>query len=269
MKKSLVLIAAFLLAMTAGTAGAKTLDWHGTLDLDLGALERITFNGSGVATVNNSSGGNHLNTLRIAGGITGAGTIPVTDPETVGTIPSIRVAATLGSGTLAGISGAPPIKPGPGIPLKGFTKVCTLVPGCTTFLPLDNTTNNGNTGVGVGGQLTLGGLGTIRISLVAQPWTIGSTTLPASTHEGAGTIRTVTGFVHGAASGNSSTATNSGVIQLVTPTAVTVAGVAGNSASMTLFTTLTMHFIPEPGLLLLIGSGVLGLGLMGRSRMKK
>jgi hypothetical protein len=36
-----------------------------------------------------------------------------------------------------------------------------------------------------------------------------------------------------------------------------------------LFSTLTLHFIPEPGLLLLIGSGAVGLGLLGRSRMKK
>src|SRR3990172_7794129 len=37
MKKSFVLFAAFLLVLAAGTAGAKTLDWHGTLDIDLGA----------------------------------------------------------------------------------------------------------------------------------------------------------------------------------------------------------------------------------------
>jgi hypothetical protein len=32
---------------------------------------------------------------------------------------------------------------------------------------------------------------------------------------------------------------------------------------------MTLHFIPEPGLLLLLGAGVVGLGLLGRSRMKK
>jgi hypothetical protein len=36
-----------------------------------------------------------------------------------------------------------------------------------------------------------------------------------------------------------------------------------------MFSTLTLHFIPEPGLLLLIGSGVVGLGLLGRSRMNR
>jgi hypothetical protein len=30
----------------------------------------------------------------------------------------------------------------------------------------------------------------------------------------------------------------------------------------------SLHFIPEPGLLLLLGSGVAGLVLLGRSRMR-
>ena len=269
MKKSLVLVFALFVAMAAGTASAKTLDWHGTLDLRLGALQGLRFNGSGVATVNNSSGGNHLNTLRLAGGITGSGTIPVTDPDTIGTIPSIQIQGTLGTGTLSGISGGAPLHPPAAIPLLGFSKVCLFVPGCGSFLPLNNTNNNGATGVGVGGQLTIGQFGPVRISLVAQPWTLGPASLVVKTHEGGFRTAVASGFVHGAASSNSSTAASSGVIQLVAPTAVTVTGVAGNNSSMSLFATLTMHFIPEPGLLLLIGSGVLGLGLIGRSKMKK
>jgi hypothetical protein len=35
-----------------------------------------------------------------------------------------------------------------------------------------------------------------------------------------------------------------------------------------LFPTLTL-ILPEPGMLLLIGSGVVGLGALGRRRMKK
>jgi hypothetical protein len=59
------------------------------------------------------------------------------------------------------------------------------------------------------------------------------------------------------------------VIQLVAPQSITTTGVLGNSTRLSLFLTLTMHFIPEPGLLLLLGSGVVGLGLLGRSRMKR
>jgi hypothetical protein len=78
------------------------------------------------------------------------------------------------------------------------------------------------------------------------------------------------GFVHGAASASdSSTLDNSGILQLISPERITTAGVVGNSTVMSLFLTVTLHFIPEPGLLLLLGAGVVGLGVLGRSRMKK
>ena len=269
MRKSIVLVTAMLLVVAAGQASAKTLPWHGTLDMDLGALQTLRVQGSGVATVNDSTGSSHLNTIRLAGGVTGSGTIPVTDPGTTGTIPSIRISVTLGTGTISGISGAPPINPPGTLPVKGFTRVCLFTPGCGTFLPLNNTTNNGATGIGVGGLLTLGGFGSVRISILNQPWTLGSASGLSQTHEGAFKTNVASGWVHGAASSNSSTATNSGVIQLIAPQQVSTAGIAGNNDQLTLFSRLTLHFVPEPGLLLLIGSGVVGLGLLGRSRAKK
>jgi len=269
MRKAIVLFGAILLALTAGTASAKTLDWHGTLDVDLGALPTLRIEGAGVATVNDSTGSMHLNTLRLAGGITGSGTIEVTDPEMTGTIPSIRISATLGTATLTGISGAPPVGSGV-LPVGGFTRVCLFTPGCSTPLPLKNTTNNGNTGLGVGGQLTIGGLGVVRISIINQPWTLGTVSGVNQTVSGGFKTISRAGFVHGASSATvSSTAKDSGVIQLIAPQQVTTKGIAGNSSELTLFAALTIHFIPEPGLLLLIGSGVVGLGLLGRSRMKK
>jgi hypothetical protein len=253
----------------AGTAGAKTLGWHGTMDVAFAAFKSLRFEGSGVATVNNSTGGNHLNILRLAGGITGSGTVPVTDPETTATIKTIEIGVTLGTGTLSGISGAPPLNPPAKLPVPGSSRICLLVPGCGTFIGLNNTTNNGNTGLGIGGVLTIGRFGSVRISLVGGAWTLGTTAGVTQTHEGNFKTKTLAGWVHGAASSNSSTAANSGVIQLIAPQQVTVSGVAGNSTAATLFTRMTLHFIPEPGLLLLIGSGVVGLGLLGHSRMKK
>ena len=268
MRKAIVLFSALLLALTAGTASAKTLDWHGTLDIDLGALPTLRIQGSGVSTVNGTTGQNHLNTLRLAGGITGSGTISVTDPETTGTIPSIRISATLGTATLSGISGGGALSQ-PTLPVGGFTRVCLFTPGCGSFLPLNNTTNNGNTGLGVGGQLTLGAYGAIRISVVNQPWTLGTVSGVNQTVSGGFKTISRQGFIHGPASTTSSTATGSGVVQLIAPQQVTTSGISGNSSQLTLFAALTIHFIPEPGLLLLIGSGVVGLGLLGRSRMKK
>jgi hypothetical protein len=267
MRRLVLLLASMLIA---GPAGAKTLDWHGTMDLELWQGNGITYQGSGVATVNDSSGSAHLSTLRLAGGISGSGVIPITDPETTGQVKSIRVdPVRLGTGTLTGISGAPPMGQN-ALPIPGFARVCIFSANCATNLPLLLTLNSGNTGIGVGGLLTLGGQGTIRISLEAAPWTLATVSGEHQTKGGNFVTLTRVGFVHGAASGtDSSTAANSGVIQLIAPQQVTTSGVVGNSTRQALFSTLTLHFIPEPGLLLLIASGVLGLGLVGRSRMKK
>jgi hypothetical protein len=273
MRKLLVLLAAMLLA---GQAGAKSTDWHGTIEIDLGALETMVLQGSGVATVNDSSGSAHLSTLRLSGGITDSGTIPITDPNTTGQIKSIRISGTIAGAvekgeawTLTGISGAPPMGQNV-LPLGGFTRVCVFTANCTTNLPLVNTVNSGNTGVGVGGVITLGGNGSIRISIESAPWTLSTVTGLNQTLKGNFITLSKIGFVHGGASAsNSSTAADSGVIQLIAPQNVTTAGVLGNSTKISLFMALTLHFIPEPGLLLLLGSGVVGLGLLGRSRMKK
>jgi hypothetical protein len=110
----------------------------------------------------------------------------------------------------------------------------------------------------------------IRISIESAPWTLATVTGLNQTVKGNFITQSAVGFVHGPGSAtNSSTATPSGVIQLIAPQHVTTAGILGNSTAIPLFMTLTLHFIPEPGLLLLLGSGVVGLGLLGRSRMNK
>jgi len=264
MRKTFVLTIAILVASFAGQAGAKTLGWHGTMDLDLGALPTVRIGGSGVATVNNSSGGTHLSTLRLAGGITGSGTAFVTDPDTTATIPSIRIAATLGTGTLTGISGGAPLGANV-LPIGGLARVCLVFSNCSQALSLP--INQGSKGVGIGGLLTLGGLGAIRISIVAAPWTLAPVAGVNQTANGNFVTLSRTGFVHGASSAASTTATASGVIQLISPANVVVQGLPANNDALSLFTTMTLHFVPEPGLLLLIGSGVVGLGLLGRARM--
>ena len=270
MRRLVLLVVSMLVAVPAG---AKTLDWYGTIDTEMWGGAGVPLYGSGVATVNDSSGGNHLSTLRIAGGISGSGVVPVTDPLVTGQVKSVLGSnMRLLTGTLSGISGAPPLAKDT-LPFAGYMRVCLFAAGCAANLPLNltfPTVNGGITGVGVGGLLTLGGNGPIRISIQNAPWTLATVSGLNQTVKGGYITLSRVGFVHGPASGsNSSTAANSGVIQLITPQQVTTFGVQGNSNKVANFSTLTLHFIPEPGLLLLIASGVVGLGLVGRSRMNK
>jgi hypothetical protein len=265
MRKLVLLLALLLLA---GPAGAKTMQWHGTLVLDLGFNPSAIYQGSGVATVNNSSGGDHLSTLRLAGGITGSAVVPITDPNTTPQVKSIIITATMKTGTLTGISGAPPVGNGV-LPIAGYTRVCLFVPGCAANIHVNNTAN-GTVGVGVAGYVTLGGKGSVRISIEGAPWTLATVTGVNQTVKGNWITLSRKGFVHGGASAtDSSTAVTSGLIQFIGPSSAKTVGITGNSQDISLFLEVNLHFIPEPGLLLLIGSGVVGLGLLGRRRMKR
>ncbi len=185
-------------------------------------------------------------------------------------------------------------------------KQCFLFPGCSAYLPIP--ISLGGEGAGIGGLITINtfskGAG-LKLSIVGTPWTLGAAIIagvpnritttpnggitnsffkqgqfppavPCGQNNVGGcvrqtilTTRTVSGFAHGPASATASTtALLSGVVQLVTPTAITTSLAPPNDFNST-FTILTLHFVPEPGLVLLLSSGVAGLVLLGRHRMRK
>jgi hypothetical protein len=76
------------------------------------------------------------------------------------------------------------------------------------------------------------------------------------------------GFAHGPASLTSSTAQLSGALQLVTATKV-FTNLYGAFPEFPLAGVLTLHVVPEPGTLILVGSGVVGLAVYGRRRRKR
>jgi hypothetical protein len=294
MRKFVMLGAVAMLAFgVAGTASAAPLNWDGTLLLELGELPALGNTGGGVATVNDSSGGvpAHLQTLRLKasrGGISGTAMVPITDPAVQANgIASVRVTATMLTGTFAGISGAAAASTQMlsqnVLPVGGLAKVCLVSTACTQFLPLDLTQPTNTTtpspalkGVGIGGLLTIGGTSPIRISIEAAPWTLkkGVSIDEITTPMTPGGVkifinRTANGFAHEPSSGTTSTAQPSGVVQLISPMQVVTNLTSGSNAKIALFGFLTVHFIPEPGMLLLLGSGVAGLVLLGRSRMRK
>jgi hypothetical protein len=242
------------------------------------------------------------------GGIEGTDTNIITDPEVAGNgIAAIILVGLGGTGTLGPISGALGSQSALTqrvLPARGVSKLCLLSTVCTDFLPLILTqpTTNGaryqvNTatpnqltpnqlqgkrlgvpgtgvkGVGIGGLITIGGDSPIRISLEAAPWTVKTATAIDQTNDniGSAAFHAVTrmGFAHGPASGTTSTAQPSGVLQIVTPSQVRTNLSLGSNVKVSILTEILIHFIPEPGLLMLLGSGVVGLALIGRGRMKK
>ncbi len=270
-----VLAASVLLFGLAGTAHAKLIGFTGTLSIGLPGLPPVVATGSGNALLNGSTGGlgGHLTTLQILTNtvsVTGA-IVPITDPAGAPLI-SVRGTAALGMGVLRPISGA--TASGAGLtqdvlPVAGLFRVCPF-PGCTkgVSLPIPLTVG-GTRGVGIGGLITLGTFGGgIKFSVYGQPWTVGTTLVTGiPTDNGGFSTMSAFGFAHGPASATSSTAAVSGVVQLVTATRI-VSSLSGTTV-LPLLTTLTLSLVPEPGTFVLFGSGVVALGIAGRSRLRK
>jgi len=277
--RKLVLILA-LTVLFPVMASAAPLKWHGTLRVDLGSLPSMVLNGSAVGTVNNSTGYGHLNNLYLNGGITGGTGVPVTDPEVTQANGIVRVEIDIsGFGTptskasFGQISGGGPINPNE-FGTNGFAKICLYDPNCNPggFLALDlqvHATGSAVEGAGIGGLLSIGGFGGIRISIINNPWTLGNAAAVDQTDGGNFVNVTTNGFAHGPASLTSSTAKPSGSVQFVTPLQISTNLTTGSNELIATFQVLTLHFIPEPGMLLLLGSGVAGLVLLGRQRMKR
>jgi hypothetical protein len=268
----------------AGAAQARPLNWSGTIVVTTGTLPSIPISGGGVATVNGSGGviPAHLGTLRLAGSrgnVTGTGTNIITDPETIGNgIAAVIVEGALQTGTLAPISGVlgsmSTALTMNRLPLGGVARICLLSTVCTDFIPLvltEHTAGSMTIGVGIGGLLAVS-QAAIRISLEAAPWTVKTATAIDQTDDNTGLAAfhnvTKMGFAHGPASLTTSTAGPSGVLQIVTPNQVRTNLALGTSTKIGVLGELLVHFIPEPGLLTLLGAGVVGLALLGSRRIR-
>ena len=290
MKRSLLLV--FLGCMLATPAGAAVMDTWTRLQLQFTNLGRVAAQDTaiGVATLNGSGGGAHLNAMDLAAapGLSINTILPITDPiVSGGGIVSVRLTEVRGA-----ISGAPGPNGNPGffspvsgaiasavsppgglgtVPSTGMVRICLLAVGCASNLPLDvgKTVNGVAQGAGVGGILTIGQLGTIRISILGAPFTVKTVTAFARTANGGINTFTDKGFAHGPLSGTSSTAQVSGVLQAVTVNHITVVGIPGNADIAGLFSRTTLHFVPEPELLGMLGCGAFALAWLGRKRMRR
>ena len=242
MRKLLGVIAASFLAIgVAGQAHAVALGFDGTFTISL-VGNNVEVPGSGTATVTTT--GSHINSLALAGGtfVTSSFVLPITDPAAA-PIKGLQVTAANNAGSFSGS----PL--GGVMGLSGATKVCL-------FLPCASATANLTvpfSPVGVGGVAYV--TNAVNLTVVGAPWTTGTVQIGTST-------------AAGGRAPASSTAMASGTVGLVTP--VFVSTNIALSAVVPVFGFLNLHFVPEPGTLVLLGSGIAGLVAFGRnSRNRK
>jgi hypothetical protein len=251
-----------LLGAAPPTPGAE-MRWEGTLGFDFPApaLPPLALTGTGVATLDASGGGSHLQALRLSGGLSATALAPVTDPEVtaVAGIVALRASASLGSASLG------PFGPGPltrsALPVRGVLAVCLFDPACLPggFLSIPLSASSGAVGVGVGGTLTAAG-----VSILAEPWTLGTAFLALTSNGGSPFELPATGWVHGALSFTSSTALAGGALSLVTPIQVT----SGSGPPLVGFARLSLRFVPEPDRALVLAAGAALLAVLGRLRRR-
>ncbi len=270
-----VLVACLVIGVV-GSARAATLDFTGTLainifgfrDLDLetypytGPLIFLTVPGAGSAQLT-EDGNQHLLSFAVPSGAFGPSTVTYILPSwaTVFTSQRFTLAQNL-SGGFSGISGGPP--GGGPMGLSGTAKMCVWFSNCTSAIVVPLTPTAGGAGFGLGGTATFPG--SLPITMQNSPWTIGQPTM--TIHAPTSTISVPTlpgGFAHGPASLTSSTAQASGVVQLVTVSKV-YTSLMSAFPETPLIGVLTLHFVPEPGTLLLLGFGVAVLAARGRRR---
>ncbi|RIL02026.1 MAG: hypothetical protein DCC71_16890 [Proteobacteria bacterium] len=237
-----LLIAALLVtvALAGAAAQAAPLAFTGSLSIQIGPYG-LGIAGDGVAEVD---GQGHLTSLALPAGAFRASGLVVSVTETAAyPVAGLQFTGSNAAGTFA--------NPGGGaLALLGAAKVCLFGP-CSAAVanltvPLDVVGQGGTTSVA----------GAVDVTVQGAAWTVGTAQIGTAT---------AMGFAFGPDGQTSSTARASGRIQLVTPIRI-LTNLPGDLAVVPAFGILTLHFVPEPTTLLLLGAGLAAIAARARAR---
>jgi len=247
-------------------AQAGVLGFTGSLNTSVSSVTPEIAPGSGTASIS----GTNLSSLSIPA--TAFSAVSLSNPVNVTSLAGVKAKNVKNA---AGTFTGPPF--GGKMGIHGAQVFCLsgTIPGGCAGHPLLNLTvpftMNGTRGIGLGGGaftfFYTQGKNQVHLTVNGHPWVAGRASIPAS---GGFPAVVRTGFIHGPASGGAATAGQaSGIVQLVTP--VLLSTNLGHIERIPVFEIMTVHFVPvpEPRTLVLLSSGVLALGVLGRRRMSK
>jgi hypothetical protein len=243
------LLVALATLLMAGGVHAATLTYSGTLTFQLSTLPGLVGPGGGMAVVNGSASGLPASSIAIFAGAFGpvSDSLPVTNSGTINSV--IFTSLANASGTpLVGGAGAP-------MGLTGTSKICLVFAPCAYASVTVPLTSVGGTGFGVGGTQVV--TGSVSITMQHNPWTL---TAPAMTIHSPNSNVTTPTFPSGYN-------TAGGAVQLVTVTK-TFTSLTTAFPELPLIGVISLKLVPEPGTMLLLGAGVAGLAILGRSRKR-